>query len=234
MRLGGAADERPGYRDPADGGGRQPADPARRRAGAAGGADRPDRGRAGIAPHPLLYLGRRRGRAGGCATLWWRRPSAASRCRCWSTASAPRRAEGFFQPLVEAEARFCRFVPRWGRRYLLRNHQKLALADGRKAIVGGFNISNDYFGTIEAGAWRDLGLAGRRAERRTAWSAISTPCSTGPRLPDASIRRLQADAEPAQRPRRRAALAVRRADPAAQPLGAVGQGRHDAGRRGST
>jgi cardiolipin synthase A/B len=64
----------------------------------------------------------------------------------------------FFQPLVDANARFCRFVPRWGRRYLLRNHQKLALADGGKAIVGGFNISNDYFGTIEEGAWRDIGL----------------------------------------------------------------------------
>ena len=66
--------------------------------------------------------------------------------------------EDFFRPLVEAKARFCRFVPRWGRRYLLRNHQKLALADGRKAIVGGFNISSDYFGTVESGAWRDLGL----------------------------------------------------------------------------
>lgn len=67
-------------------------------------------------------------------------------------------AAPFFAPLVDAEARFCRFVSRWGRRYLLRNHQKLALADGTKAIVGGFNISNDYFGTIEDGAWRDLGL----------------------------------------------------------------------------
>jgi len=67
-------------------------------------------------------------------------------------------AAPFFKPLVDADARFCRFVPRWGRRYLLRNHQKLALADGRKAIVGGFNISNDYFGTIADGAWRDLGL----------------------------------------------------------------------------
>lgn len=66
--------------------------------------------------------------------------------------------KGFFQPLIDAKARFCRFVPRWGRRYLLRNHQKLALADGRKAIVGGFNISSDYFGTIAEGAWRDLGL----------------------------------------------------------------------------
>ena len=36
-------------------------------------------------------------------------------------------SEGFFAPLAEAGARFCRFVPRWGRRYLLRNHQKLAL-----------------------------------------------------------------------------------------------------------
>jgi cardiolipin synthase len=73
----------------------------------------------------------------------------------FGASSAPR---GFFQPLIDAEARFCRFVPRWGRRYLLRNHQKLALADGEKAIVGGFNISDDYFGTIEEGAWRDLGL----------------------------------------------------------------------------
>ena len=73
----------------------------------------------------------------------------------FGASSAPK---GFFQPLIDAQARFCRFVPRWGRRYLLRNHQKLALADGSKAIVGGFNISDDYFGTIEQGAWRDLGL----------------------------------------------------------------------------
>jgi cardiolipin synthase len=66
--------------------------------------------------------------------------------------------EGFFAPLSQAGARFCRFVPRFGRRYLLRNHQKLALADGRRVIIGGFNISDDYFGTIAEGAWRDLGL----------------------------------------------------------------------------
>ena len=65
---------------------------------------------------------------------------------------------GFFQPLIDAGARFCRFVPRWGRRYLLRNHQKLALADGARTIIGGFNISADYFGRVEDGAWRDLGL----------------------------------------------------------------------------
>lgn len=64
----------------------------------------------------------------------------------------------FFRPLTEAGGSFCRFSPDYGRRYLLRNHQKLALADGRRVIIGGFNVSDDYFGTIEAGAWRDVGL----------------------------------------------------------------------------
>jgi cardiolipin synthase len=67
-------------------------------------------------------------------------------------------SEEFFRPLIESDAQFCRFSPRLGRRYLLRNHQKLALADGRRVIIGGFNVEDDYFGTIESGAWRDLGL----------------------------------------------------------------------------
>ena len=64
----------------------------------------------------------------------------------------------FFRPLEGAGVAFCRFSPNYGRRYLLRNHQKLALADGSRVIIGGFNISDDYFGTIESGAWRDIGL----------------------------------------------------------------------------
>jgi cardiolipin synthase len=71
-----------------------------------------------------------------------------------STASA-----AFFRPLEEAGIAFCRFSPNYGRRYLLRNHQKLALADGRRVIIGGFNVSDDYFGTVESGAWRDIGLS---------------------------------------------------------------------------
>ncbi len=67
-------------------------------------------------------------------------------------------SSAFFQPLADAQARFCRFVPRWGRRYLLRNHQKLALADGDRVIIGGFNISDAYFGGVAEGAWRDLGV----------------------------------------------------------------------------
>ena len=64
----------------------------------------------------------------------------------------------FFDPLHDAGVDVCRFVPRWGRRYLLRNHQKLALADEARVIVGGFNIEDSYFGTIDEAAWRDLGL----------------------------------------------------------------------------
>jgi cardiolipin synthase len=66
--------------------------------------------------------------------------------------------ESFFQPLLDSGCRFCRFEPRWGRRYLLRNHQKFVLADSDKVIAGGFNIANDYFGAVEQGAWRDLGF----------------------------------------------------------------------------
>lgn len=67
-------------------------------------------------------------------------------------------ADDFFKPLIDSKCGFCRFQPRWGRRYLLRNHQKLALADGRIVMVGGFNVSDDYFGEAGGDAWRDLGL----------------------------------------------------------------------------
>ena len=65
----------------------------------------------------------------------------------------------FFDPLRDAGIDMCRFLPRWGRRYLLRNHQKLALADEKYAIIGGFNVDDAYFGTAADQAWRDLGLA---------------------------------------------------------------------------
>lgn len=68
----------------------------------------------------------------------------------------------FFDPLEAAGVSVCRFAPRLGRRYLLRNHQKLALADAEeeapRIIIGGFNIEDDYFGTAGDQAWRDLGL----------------------------------------------------------------------------
>ncbi|WP_419807784.1 phospholipase D-like domain-containing protein [Sphingomonas sp.] len=66
----------------------------------------------------------------------------------------------FFAPLSEAGVDTCWFSPRWGARYLLRNHQKLALADEMRIIVGGFNIEDDYLGKADEAwkVWRDLGL----------------------------------------------------------------------------
>lgn len=68
----------------------------------------------------------------------------------------------FFAPIEAEGGSVCRFEPRFGRRYLLRNHQKLALADAEsehpRAIIGGFNVDDAYFGTADEQAWRDLGL----------------------------------------------------------------------------
>lgn len=87
---------------------------------------------------------------------------------------ASKAPDDYFLPLTKAGARFCRFIPSVGRRYLLRNHQKLALADAEgdaKVLVGGFNISDDYFGTVRDGAWRDIGLLveGEAAARLAAY-----------------------------------------------------------------
>jgi cardiolipin synthase len=100
----------------------------------------------------------------------------------------------FFAPLEQAGAAVCRFEPRFGRRYLLRNHQKLALADAEtdeaRAIIGGFNVDDAYFGTPAEQAWRDLGLivegpaAGRIAGYFDALSAWV-------RTPHARIRKLR-------------------------------------------
>ncbi|HEX6741740.1 MAG TPA: phosphatidylserine/phosphatidylglycerophosphate/cardiolipin synthase family protein [Sphingomicrobium sp.] len=70
--------------------------------------------------------------------------------------------ETYFRELAQKGARFCRFNPSLGRSYLLRNHQKLALADGEteqaRILIGGFNIEDSYFGDFSDKAWRDIGL----------------------------------------------------------------------------
>jgi cardiolipin synthase A/B len=65
----------------------------------------------------------------------------------------------FYQPLIEAGAAFASFHPRWGRSYLLRNHQKMAIADKRTVLLGGANVALSYFETASTGAgWHDLCL----------------------------------------------------------------------------
>ena len=66
--------------------------------------------------------------------------------------------KGFFAPMVEAGGRFCCFSPRWSQRYLIRNHQKIVVADDVRGIIGGFNVADDYFAPPAAGGWSDLAV----------------------------------------------------------------------------
>lgn len=109
--------------------------------------------------------------------------------------SDPAYDRDFFAPLRAAGGRVCFFVPRWGRRYLLRNHQKIALADGEgedaRIIIGGFNIQDDYFGAPGSDGWRDLGLlvAGPAAARMTGYFDALWHWTLHPRAPLRALRK---------------------------------------------
>jgi hypothetical protein len=136
-------------------------------------------------------------------------------------------APGFFQPLIDAGCRFCRYSARVGRRYLLRNHQKLVLADGARVIIGGFNIEDSYFGTVESGAWRDLGLLSR-GRASPAWPTISIGSSPGHRSRTAASANCAGCFIRAAIPKA-SSTGCSAARPAAEPLGARGAPRHGPG-----
>lgn len=64
----------------------------------------------------------------------------------------------FFDPLIEAGGHFGRFGARRSTRYLIRNHQKMTIADNQRLLLGGFNVEDSYFGLPQDDAWADLGL----------------------------------------------------------------------------
>jgi cardiolipin synthase A/B len=72
----------------------------------------------------------------------------------FGSAAPPR----FFAELDESGGRFCVFNPSYGSRYLLRNHQKLVIADDRIAIIGGANVDDTYMADRGPQHWRDLWL----------------------------------------------------------------------------
>src|SRR4051794_4580291 len=65
---------------------------------------------------------------------------------------------GYFAELDQAGGEQCVFNPSYGRRYLLRNHQKLVVVDDKVAIIGGANIDDTYMSDHGAKRWRDLWL----------------------------------------------------------------------------
>jgi cardiolipin synthase len=64
----------------------------------------------------------------------------------------------FFRELAEAGGDHCVFHPSYGRRYLLRNHQKLIVVDRQTVLIGGANIDAAYLDDRSAKHWRDLWL----------------------------------------------------------------------------
>jgi cardiolipin synthase len=64
----------------------------------------------------------------------------------------------FFTQLGTAGGEHCVFNPSWGRRYLLRNHQKLIVIDDRTVLIGGANIDATYLQDRGSNHWRDLWL----------------------------------------------------------------------------
>ena len=67
-------------------------------------------------------------------------------------------ATSFFDPLCAAGGQFCSFSARASVRYLIRNHQKMVIADGARAMIGGFNVEEDYFAPPAQNGWNDLGI----------------------------------------------------------------------------
>ena len=67
-------------------------------------------------------------------------------------------SDRFFDELTDAGGRYHCFSTRKGLGYIIRNHQKILIADGTHALVGGFNITDQYFGRSGDDDWEDLGI----------------------------------------------------------------------------
>lgn len=76
-------------------------------------------------------------------------------------------SDRFFDNLIEAGGDYHSFSTRKGLGYLIRNHQKMLIIDGIHALVGGFNITDQYFGRAGDDSWEDLGMivSGPQAQR---------------------------------------------------------------------
>ena len=85
----------------------------------------------------------------------------------------------FYSPLIQAGGKLAVFNPvlhiPFLRRTNLRNHRKIAVADGHRALAGGMNISDDdMFATLKPGTWQDLSFV---VEGPAAWHFDQVFCS---------------------------------------------------------
>lgn len=80
----------------------------------------------------------------------------------------------FFEPLTQAGGSFAIFSPKWGTRYLVRNHQKFVIADGVRVMTGGANVSDHYFNPPADNGWCDLSvvIAGPVVAKFSEWFGL--------------------------------------------------------------
>jgi len=100
--------------------------------------------------------------------------------------------ESFFASMVEAGGNFCCFSPRISQRYLIRNHQKMVIADERIAMIGGFNVEDDYFTPPSVAGWSDLAVVieGSAVYDLARWFAVLDAWARNPQANWRAIRRM--------------------------------------------
>lgn len=96
----------------------------------------------------------------------------------------------FFAPMIEAGGTFNCFIAKFTRRYLIRNHQKIVIADDRIAMLGGFNVEDSYF-ALSGDRWSDLAFTveGPVVERIGQWYSELEDWASHPDAQFLSIRR---------------------------------------------
>lgn len=107
-------------------------------------------------------------------------------------------SDRFFDPLVAAGGKYHCFSTRKGLGYLIRNHQKILIADDSHALVGGFNITDQYFGRAGAQSWEDLGIivSGPEVLRLADYFKEMAQSSEGGKVRYRSIRKMIAQWRP--------------------------------------
>ena len=101
-------------------------------------------------------------------------------------------SDRFFDALVEASGCYHCFSTRKGLGYIIRNHQKILIADSAHALVGGFNITDDYFGRAGDNSWEDLGIivSGAQAQKLSDYFEDLARASNNGKVKYSSIRNI--------------------------------------------
>jgi cardiolipin synthase A/B len=103
--------------------------------------------------------------------------------------------DSFFAPLREAGGRYHYFSGHWNLGYIIRNHQKILIADDALVLVGGFNVTDYYVGRAGKKSWEDFGaiLSGPKAATLVAYFDHLAELSADGGIRFGSLRRLILD-----------------------------------------